>query len=106
MSSSTEKEEMKPLKHRQIVEWWQDVARMIFAIWTSQGADESTLAPALLDGHVEALGLYCTFRDDDDDDLRELLEQTYANIDHVHCWELTYEDLFLKYMLFNRPVII
>ena len=40
------------------------------------------------------------------DDSREPSELPYADIDRVHCRELTYNDFFSKYMLSNRPVII
>ena len=82
----------------------QQVASIIHSLWTSGGSDVSALAPALLEGRVDAMGLYC-FGDDDDDDERPD-DLPADSIDRIHCRDLTYSDFFSRYMLPNRPVII
>jgi hypothetical protein len=91
---------------RKSVERRQNVAKMIYALWTSKGSDLSLLVEPLLDGRIDALGMYCTFGDDDDDNIDDELNRSYAGIERVCCRDLSYKDFFSKFMLPNRPVII
>lgn len=80
------------------------MARMIYALWTSKGSDLAPLAPLLLDGRIDALGMYSTFGDYDDNDEEE--HPSYVGIDRVCCRDLSYKDFLSRFMLPNRPVII
>lgn len=74
---------------------------MVHSLWTLDGSDISGLAPVLLSGQVDLLGIYVTFQDDEGDSI--ISDNT---IDRIHCKNLSYDDFASKYMHANVPVII
>lgn len=91
----------------------RSIARQVYSIWTDGGSDYSKIAPAFLDGRVDALSLYITLADQDDDEEEDDAnkEEQFAGassflIEVCRSSELSYEEFFSRYMLPNRPVII
>jgi hypothetical protein len=94
----------------------QQVSRLIYALWTSHGSDDSGLASPLLDSRIDELGIYVSFADDDDEEGGIDTDGLQASsggdsdqprtVDHCSYIDLTYEDFRDLYMIPNKPVII
>jgi hypothetical protein len=87
----------------------QETSRLIYALWTLNGSDETGLAAPLLDGRIDALGIYVSFADehdddDGDDDCASTMHTT--TVDCRSCSNLAYQEFLETCMLPNKPVMI
>ena len=81
----------------------QDIAKSIHDLWTQGGSDLSGLAPALVDGRLDALGRYSMLSDFHDD-----IEHEPNNSPGLPSRDtsMSYEEFKRDFMLPNLPVMI
>lgn len=86
----------------------QEVSRLVYALWTSHGSDESGLAAALMDGRIDALGIYVSFSDEEEENEvnSDDVQEPITEVDHHNCDDLTYQEFRDTYMIPNKPAII
>jgi len=86
----------------------RDVVNYIYSIWTRDGSDTSGLALPLINGQVDALGMFITgslFVDDIDVTDKDI-QQNVIQIERVDSDKMTYAEFSLNFMSKNKPVII
>jgi len=84
----------------------RDCVRMIHAIWTDGGKDDSGLADPLFDGRIDVLGLFMIGTLFDEVDYLEdiHLDDNNMEIDQVDPTNFSYDD-FYSYMSRNEPIL-
>ena len=91
------------------------VAGLVYATWTSKGADPAAVANTFVDGRMKSIENFVTevaseeaneTSHEEEEGEDESLENLSEELEVRDAENLSYEEFWLKYMLANKPVII